>query len=173
MEHIPVVDLGLMSDHLTAHEGMLQKLQAYQEMATSTELKKILALQYQTMSDHVRVMLELINPYHATYVELSPINMAILQQNNMGHFGISQDDQWIAREAHTSSKDMANTNFTSALMMQNQNVRNVHIKMALQQLTLMELYEQFLERLGTSFVPRASNEEQLRTYNHFKSVFSL
>lgn len=172
MEHLPAVDVGLMSDHLMAHEGMLQKLRTYQEIATSHDLKRILALQYNVMSDHVRVMLKLIDPNHTSYVELAPINMTLLEQNSIGHFGISQADHWIAREAHTSAKDMANTNFTSGLMMQNQNVRNVHVEMALQQLKMMELYEQFIHRIGGPFIPRVSNEEQLRTYNYFQALFS-
>src|SRR5690625_5468491 len=74
MNSLPAVDLGLMADHLIAHEGVINKLELYQTKVTNATLKEIIVSHTSVMRDHVRVMLALINPYLNEHLELTPIN---------------------------------------------------------------------------------------------------
>ncbi|WP_158701726.1 hypothetical protein [Lentibacillus sp. Marseille-P4043] len=56
--------------------------------------------------------------------------------------------------------------------MKDQNVRHAHVEMALQQLTLMEMYEALMKRMGWSFTPRVSTQDQVNTYQHFYQTFN-
>lgn len=62
MPTLPATDLGLMAEHLTAHKGIINKLEVYHEKVTNSKLKEIIALQTDMMRVHVKVMLALINP---------------------------------------------------------------------------------------------------------------
>ncbi|GAA0443548.1 MAG: spore coat protein [Bacillota bacterium] len=171
MERLPAIDLGLMSEHLAAHEGELCKLNMYFAIANSSQLKNILKLQSNVMYAHVLVMLALINPYHQQPVKLPSMDNTHSDQN-VKHSTATKNDKWIATEAHTSAKSMANDNFISALMMQDQHVRDIHVEMALQQLKIQENYEDFLKNMGWTFVPYTTSEEQLNTYYHFQQLFN-
>lgn len=172
MTSLPSIDLGLMAEHLTAHEGIINKLELYQTIVTNTPLKDIIELHANIMHEHVRVMMALINPYQNEYVELAPINE--YQMNN--HMQIAREqgvgfrDKWIALEGHTTAKTMSNENYFSALMMKNQNVRTIHVQMALQQLEVQNKYEEFIEKMGWVFTPHASAQEQITTFQHYQHI---
>ncbi|UOQ94376.1 hypothetical protein MUO14_05315 [Halobacillus shinanisalinarum] len=42
---LPVVDLGLMAEHLTTHKGIISKLKRYHSMVSIVALKEILSIQ--------------------------------------------------------------------------------------------------------------------------------
>lgn len=170
MNVLPSVDLGLMAEHLTAHEGVINKLNVYHEKVTNTDLKEIIALQANMMRVHVGVMLALINPYQKDYVEVPPLNTYISSffPRRVSEHKVNFDNKWIALEAHTTAKCMSNENYFSALMMKDSNVRNAHVEMALQQLAVLAKYADFIKSMGWSFVPNASIEEQVNTYQHYK-----
>lgn len=170
MTSLPSIDLGLMAEHLSAHEGEINKLELYQRKVINTDLKSIINLQANIMRDHVRVMLALINPHQNGQVELNPINMG--HYTYMGEKQTNAQDKWIAIEAHTTAQNMSNENFFSALMMKDQHVRKIHVQMALQQLELQGKYSEFIKRNGWGFTPYASVHEQLGTLQHYQHVFS-
>ncbi|EQB36720.1 MULTISPECIES: hypothetical protein [Virgibacillus] len=175
MNQLPVIDLGLMTEHLTAHKGALHKLQDYNNLATDQILKDILVMQSSVLYNHVLVMLALINPYQTQLVELPPLpsEADVISQklHAMSPTALNETNQWIAMESHTSAKNMSNTNYLSALMMKNDNVRHIHVQMALQQLTIQDNYEEYMRQMGWSFFPVASFEEQLKSYNYFLQLF--
>lgn len=169
MPTLPATDLGLMAEHLTAHKGIINKLEVYHEKVTNSKLKEIIALQTDMMRVHVKVMLALINPYHEEYVEVPPLHT--FRASYYPQAMVDYDNKWIALEAHTTAKTMSNTNYVSALMMKNTNVRNAHVEMALQQLAVMEKYAEFINQMGWAFVPHVSTQDQVNTYHHFQQLF--
>ncbi|MFC3041562.1 hypothetical protein ACFOGI_15050 [Virgibacillus xinjiangensis] len=166
MAMLPSVDLGLMAEHLKAHEGVISKLQFYQSQVDDNKLKKILELQENMMLAHVKVMLGLIHPYEQNYIEVPPLVFSNHHHDPV--FNIPNSHQkWIALEAKNTAKSMSNRNYVSALMMNNQNARNAHVEMALQQLAIQERLEAFINRMGWGFFPKATREEQIQTYQQF------
>src|SRR5699024_3135295 len=160
MNSLPAIDLGLMAEHLAAHEGVINKLKLYQTEVINATLKEIVVLHANVMSNHVRVMLALINPYQNEYVELAPLSEHMQHYNLMAEEqGANSMDKWIALEGHTTAQSMSNENYVSALMMQNQHVRTIHVHMALQQLEIQDKYEELLEKVGWVFTPHASAHE--------------
>src|SRR5699024_10205933 len=143
MASLPAIDLGLMAEHLAAHEGIINKLVFYQTKVTNAILKEVIELHASVMREHVRVMLSLINPYQNDYVDLAPLS------EHMRHYNLIAKEQrtngmdkWIALEGHTTAQSMSNENYVSALMMKNQHVRTIHVQMALQQLEIQDKYEE-------------------------------
>lgn len=169
---LPATDLGLMAEHLSTHEGMLNKLKYYHNKVTNAELKEVIGLQINGMRAHVRVMLMLINPYQDEYVEVPPLEANTRNQYHREKtWGQNTlDNKSIALEARASAKCMANENFVSALMMKNSNAKHAHIEMALQQATLQEMYGEFIKKMGWAFVPHVSEEDQINTYQHFQHI---
>ena len=169
---LPAVDLGLMTEHLTAHEGVINKLELYQTKVINASLKEIMVSHINVMQDHVRVMLSLINPYQNEYVELSPINghLELYYVQIAGEQNINSQDKWITLDGHTTAKNMSNNNYISALMMQDPYVRNIHVKMALQQFEMLEIYNEFITKMGWTFTPVVSIQEQLNTFQHYEHI---
>ena len=171
MNSLPAIDLGLMTEHLSAHEGVINKLKTYQTIITNNELRKIIKLQENVMQTHVWIMLALINPEYTGYVEVPSLsNYQIKQNSKSGRIDNSKDDKWVALEVHSTAKNMSNNNYNSALMMQNQNVKKAHIEMALQQQQIQKMYSDFIEKKGWKSVPRISIQQQLNTYFHFQHL---
>ncbi|MEN1970116.1 hypothetical protein WMZ97_18850 [Lentibacillus sp. N15] len=151
MVRLPAVDLGIMAEHITAHIGAINKLELYQDKVTINKLKEIIQLQANTMRVHVNTMLALINPYHHGDIELPSLDTinAVRSHisNHMAYRG-ETDNKWITLEAHTTAEFMSNDNYSSALMMKDQNVRHIHVEMGLQQFQIMEMYTTFMEQMG-------------------------
>ncbi|ASK61306.1 hypothetical protein CFK37_03490 [Virgibacillus phasianinus] len=174
MKTLPATDLGIMAEHLSAHEGVINKLEVYQANVSNTVLKEILVLQTTMMRAHVRIMLAFINPYNSGYIEVPELNDLLNANSHKGMEDKETNDntKWIALEAHTTAKCLSNENYVSALMMKDKNVRNAHVEMALQQLTVQEKYTAFIKNMGWAFVPHVSVEDQVNTYQHFQYMLT-
>lgn len=170
MTTLPATDLGIMAEHLTAHEGVINKLEVYQANVTNSVLKEIIVLQKNMMRAHVGVMLALINPNESGYIEVPDLTNYSRANYHQGEQSPNGNNKWIALETHTTAKCMSNENYVSALMMKDQNVRNAHVEMALQQLTIQEKLAAFIEKMGWSFVPHVSVQDQVNTYQHFQHM---
>ncbi|MFS0674838.1 hypothetical protein [Ornithinibacillus sp. 179-J 7C1 HS] len=168
MARLPAVDLGLMAEHLSSHQGAISKLRVYEHNVSLPELRKTLQLQRKIMEAHVNVMLQLINPNNTSYVEVPSLESLKKQITNNQSQSNGSNNKWITLEALSSAKSMSNRNFMSALMMQNKNVRDAHVKMAMQQLELMEKYERIAIEHNWTFTPMATYKEQMETYHAFK-----
>ncbi|RPF50381.1 hypothetical protein [Aquisalibacillus elongatus] len=172
MSRLPSVDLGLMAEHLTAHEGVLNKLHYYESLATLPKLKEILALQNSIMQSHVDVMLKFMDPQFNQPVTVPPIS--VYQDITLNNIQYSDDytNKWITLEAHNTARSMANTNYVSALMMKDPDVKNAHIEMSLQQTNIQEQYANLISMMNWSFVPHSSLKNQLQTYQFYNDVFN-
>lgn len=169
MARLPAVDLGLMAEHLASHQGAISKLRVYEHNVSLAELSKTLQLQRKIMEAHVNVMLQLINPNNTSYVEVPSLESVKKQVTNTKQIQANDsNNKWITLEALSSAKSMSNRNFVSALMMQNKNVRDAHVKMAMQQLELMEKYERIAKEHSWTFTPMATYKEQTETYHAFQ-----
>lgn len=58
---------------------------------------------------------------------------------------------------------MSNENFTSALKMKDHNVRNAHVEMALQQLDILKMYSEFINKMGWVLTPKVTTETQVKS----------
>ena len=67
------VDVGLMADHLPAHEGTMRRLEHYISMRPNVHLMSILQQQLQMMTNHVQAMRILLDPNHAGPINLPPL----------------------------------------------------------------------------------------------------
>lgn len=174
MASLPAVDLGIMAEHLSAHEGIINKLNVYHEKATNIELKEIIAFQGNMMRVHVKVMLALINPHINDYVEVPDLGAYSVNgyYQRVNKQWANYDNKWIALEAHATAKLMSNENYMSAIMMKDKNVRNAHVEMALQQLEAQKRYAEFINRMGWAFVPHVSVQDQVNTYQHFQHMLN-
>ncbi|MBM6618965.1 hypothetical protein [Bacillus suaedaesalsae] len=165
---LPAIDVQLMNEHLRTHEGVLYKLRIYYHHAKNPILKEIIQKQYMVMLDHVRVMLELLNPNRTTDVKLAPIQVDIVPSPLGGP--IADQDKPLAIEGRATGQNMANMNFMSALMMKNSHVKAIHKEMALQQSQLQESYSRFLSTAFNEKPPMSSPEEQLTIINRHKHL---
>src|SRR5699024_9743814 len=130
MSTLPSVDLGLMAEHLSTHEGLINKLKVYHINTTNPDLKSIIALKIHAMMSQIRVRVSLINPDNYEYVEVPDLNMYDVSNQRADGTGVNKyNDKWIALEAHAGAKLMSNENYTSALLMKDRNVRNAHVEM--------------------------------------------
>jgi hypothetical protein len=170
MSTLPSTDLGLMAEHLTAHEGEINKLQIYARNVPNNGLKKIINLQINMLKEHVRVMLALVKPNQAEYVELASLEKL---KEPFKHSLPTENEhlKWITLEAHNTARTMSNVNYASALMMKNQNVRKIHVQMALQELEIQRMYETVMKKMGWGFVPHASKDSQEKTYQYYEKTF--
>ncbi|MFS0752807.1 hypothetical protein [Oceanobacillus sp. 1P07AA] len=171
MDSLPAIDLGLMAEHLSAHEGVINKLAHYQSIVTNLELRNILSLQENVMHSHVWVMLAFINPNYHIEVKVPPLS-AYREEHIFERPGNGDVNKWIALEANNTAKNMSVENYNSAMMMQDMNVKNAHIEMALQQNQIKEKYAEFIKKMGWDFAPKATTSSQVNTFLHFEHLLN-
>jgi hypothetical protein len=165
---LPAIDVQLMNEHLTTHEGVLYKLRIYYHHVQHPTLKQIIHKQYMVMEDHVRVMLRLMDPNRTEWVYLAHIDLNIVPDSPKSQDSyIHSQDKPIAIEASATAKSMANTNFMSSLMMKNPNVKSVHLEMAIQQAKLKDSYSKFIQNEWPEKPTMSSKETQLEIINEF------
>lgn len=157
---LKTVDVGLMANHLPAHNGVISRLELYMNYAKEQQLVQILQKQIGMMKHHVQVMNQLLNLNQNNNVVLPPIPQNVpLHTNelNKNYFGI--DDRDMALDAHFTATAMANDNFISATNMKNPQVKRIHIEMALQQSNIADQLGMLAQQLGWITHPNATNYE--------------
>jgi spore coat protein CotF len=168
---IKAIDLGLMSEHLMVHKGVLGKLELYFCVAEDERLKQILYEQAVIMKNHVKVMVRLIGPETNEGVTSADLQnfepLEVLCKNTAG----SMSDLEIALEGRNGAKSMADTNFSSALNMKTPEVRRIHVQMALQQTGLQDRYSELIRERGWEYAPDSSRREQEEAVRRFNELF--
>lgn len=171
---LKAIDLSLMSEHLNMHKGILPKLETYYCIVRNPELKQIIYEQYLIMRNHVRVMLALMDDRVNESITVNELNNIQPVQISCKSTSNPLTETEIALELSNTSKTMAHDNFSSALKMKADNVRNIHSHMAYQQLILQYRYNQIINQLQQLEVaPTSSLEEQRNTLATFKKIFGF
>ena len=165
--NLPAVDLGIMAEHLPTHEGVISKLKIFKEIVNNQEFKKLIQLNIQMLREHVRVMLELINPDRKGEVKLAEMPDI---QINTEMLKLSEQEKDIVLETRAVSKLMGSDNFNSALMMKDMNVKNIHIQMAYQNVRMQMLYNMVVEHVNGAFTPRVTEAMQLKTHEKYRHI---
>ncbi|NKE06472.1 hypothetical protein [Mesobacillus selenatarsenatis] len=165
--NFPAVDLGIMAEHLPTHEGVISKLKIFKDIVDNQEIKKLLQLNIQMLREHVRAMLELIDPDHNGEVKLAELPDMDL---NTEMLNLSEQEKDIVLEARAASKLMGSDNFNSALMMKDMNVKNIHIQMAYQDVRMQVLYNMVVEHVNGDFTPHVTEAMQSKTYEKYKHI---
>ncbi|MDL4841861.1 hypothetical protein [Aquibacillus rhizosphaerae] len=166
---LPAIDVGLMKEHLTAHEGIIYDISNDYSKVRHTFLKALIEKQIIVMTDHVRVMLKLLEPERENWVSLATSNPNISIES-LQNSAANQDEKPIVAGLMTTSMLMANDNYNSALRMSNENVKHVHYIMAMQQASFQNYYTIFMEQMGWSITPKANLEDQKQVIQHFRHL---
>ncbi|MFT9597418.1 hypothetical protein [Mesobacillus sp.] len=165
--NLPAADLGIMAEHLPTHEGVISKLRIFKEIVDDQELKKLIQLNIQMLREHVRAMLELIDPNRKGEVKLA--DMPDIQLNTE-MLKLSEQEKDIVLETRAVSKLMGSNNFNSALMMKDMNVKNIHIQMAYQDVRMQMLYNMVVEHVNGDFTPLVTEAMQSKTHEKYKHI---
>ncbi|WP_174727098.1 hypothetical protein [Mesobacillus harenae] len=167
--NLPAVDLGIMAEHLSTHEGVINKLKMYYVSVHNPTLKKLLEIHIKTLRNHVAVMLALIDPDRNTKVHLPDMENL---HSKMVTGNLSEYEKDITLEGRATAKLMGTDNFNSALLMKDANVQNVHFKMSHQDISMQMMYGRLLKEMNAEFVPKASKEMQQLTLQKFYHVLN-
>lgn len=158
---LKVIDVGLMANHLSAHQGAIKRFELYSKLTKNPNLLSILGQQIGMMQNHVQVMNMLLDPNHTNQVTLQPVPQVTPQQNQNSLFiDIEIGDRDMAFDSHFTATSMANDNFISSTNMKNLQVKRIHSEMALQQSQIAKQYEMFTEQMGWMDHPVATNIQQ-------------
>src|SRR5699024_10010599 len=140
------VDVGLMVNHLSAHNAIIKRLDMYINHVQNQQIATIIQKQMMIMNNHVQVMKQLLDPKQSTVnLLLIPTNVGMVQHLN-NNLDIS--DQDIAVDAHFTASAMAKENFNSVENMKNRQVKKTSSEVALKQATIAEMYEELMNQLG-------------------------
>ncbi|UFT98726.1 hypothetical protein KO561_16230 [Radiobacillus kanasensis] len=171
---LPAIDLGLMTEHLSAHKGLIHKLKMYEGKVFHPTLRYLLELNREMLKSHTEAMMAFIHPYYNGEVVIPPLPYLQLEEIHKSKETPYHDhDKSITMESKSSSKMMANENFMSASLMKDPNVRRAHLEMAHQQATLQQLYREFSDAMGWSAVSHTTIENQAEIYRHYYGMFSF
>ncbi|MBB6453132.1 spore coat protein CotF [Salirhabdus euzebyi] len=166
---LPAIDVGLMNEHLTTHQGVIHKLKHYYSEVKDPYLKQIIYAQAVIMRDHVKVMLALLDPNNNQWKQVVPLKQVFSRlQLELITPHQHNEDKKIVLENHSTAKFLATDNFLAALMMKNDNVKQVHYDMAMQQANFEKMYSDYINKMGWSVTATANEEEQVKLINHFK-----
>lgn len=161
------IDVGLMANHLSAHQGVISRVKVYMQNANDERLASILQIQMTTLKNHVVVMNELLDPSKNNQsVNLPPVPPIVnfyREAINRVNLGITDKDMLL--DAHFTATALANNNFISANNMKDSRVKQLHIEMGLQQSNIAEQYHMLGKQLGWMSHPDAIVDEQLHSMN--------
>ncbi|UOR12046.1 hypothetical protein [Halobacillus amylolyticus] len=155
------VDVGLMANHLDAHKGIIKRLELYLNHAKNQQFIHTLEQQIGILKNHVKVMNQLLDPNNTSPVTLPSIPQSTLnggKQTSSVDIGLVDRD--MAFDAHFTANAMAKDNFVSSNDMKNQQVKQLHSGMAMQQSHIGNQYEMLAQQLGWLNPPQATNLEQ-------------
>jgi hypothetical protein len=170
---LKMIDLSLMAEHLPVHKAELDKLASYICTIQNPEIKKAATEQYMIMQNHVKVMIALMDPVQNETISIEDLHKWDPVQLNCQQKHTSMSQENILKELATTAESMANKNFNSGLRMKAENVRNIHIHMALQQSTMLNRYNALMNKFIKDTAPVSSRKEQEETMETFKKIFNL
>ncbi|REJ07560.1 hypothetical protein [Halobacillus trueperi] len=169
---LKMIDLSLMAEHLAVHKAELAKLESLICSIQEPEMRQVATEQYMIMKNHVKVMIALMNPVQNETIGINDLHKWEPVQFNCQGTSIGMSPENILTVLKTSAETMANKNFNSGLRMKAENVRNIHIHMALQQMMILNRYIAFMDKFVKEKAPESSREEQVQTYETFKNFFN-
>ncbi|MFJ6414502.1 hypothetical protein ACIQLG_17105 [Terribacillus saccharophilus] len=164
---LPAIDLGIMAEHLSTHEGLINKLKVYYELVNEPRIKRLIQVNINMLRNHVVTMLQLINPDQSREVHLPELPNIDTLFSPIVHLNENEND--ITLELRSTAKWMGMENFNSALMMKNNKVKNIHIMMAYQNVTMQSLYNK-IEDIYGEFIPYSDAELQRLTFKKYYHV---
>lgn len=167
---LPASDLGLITSHLPAHDGMLMKVKLLAKEAKDEKLINLLNLKAGIIRSHVRIMMDMLDPDKSGFEKIPDFDELPQNQFETTTRGSKKMDRHIAMEIKTSAEAMAKDNFVSALKMKDLKVKEAHIEMALQQVTLLEMITEFLKENEADVTPLGTVDEQKKVVNHFSHI---
>jgi hypothetical protein len=170
---LKMIDLSIMAEHLPVHKAELDKLASYICTIQNPEIKKAATEQYMIMQNHVKVMIALMDPVQNETISIEDLHKWDPVQLNCQQTYTSMSQENILKELATTAESMANKNFNSGLRMKAENVRNIHIHMALQQSTMLNRYNDLMNKFTKDTAPVSSRKEQEQTMETFKKMFNL
>ncbi|CAM3683884.1 hypothetical protein GCM10009865_43970 [Aeromicrobium ponti] len=169
---LKAIDLSLMAEHLNIHKAVIEKLKLFFCTVDDPELRQVLYEQIVIMDNHVRVMINLMDPQineNITVEALTDVKPVPIDCKSP----VNQlTEQNIAIEGRHTARSMALDNFTSALAMKAENIKNIHVQMSLQQVRLQDKYSHIIKKKGWVHVPDVSREEQIEAMKAFKKKYS-
>lgn len=167
---IKQVDVGLMANHLAAHNPVIKRLEMYSTQTNNESILTILNKQIGIMRNHVQVMNLLLDP-NQKVVNLPPIPDETTNDNQTSPIpNFQMGDKDLVMDAHFTSSAMAKENFNSSENMKNPQVKEMHREMAMQQSTITAWYEQIMEQMGWTNQPTASTKDQSETITPLEST---
>lgn len=171
--NLKMIDLSLMAEHLPVHKAELDKLKTYICSIQDPEIKQVATEQYMIMVNHVKVMVALMDPVQNETIGIQDLHKWEPVQVDCQQISLGMSKESILIELKTSTEAMANKNFSSALRMKADNVRNIHIHMALQQMMLLNRYIALMNEHIKDTAPESSIMKQKETFQTFKNMFNL
>lgn len=167
---LPASDLGLIATHLPAHDGMIMKVKLLAKETKDEKLLELLNKKVGILRSHVRIMMDMIDPDKSEFKKLPDLNELPQGQLETASRGSQQMDKHIAMEIKASTEAMAKDNFVSALKMKDLQVKQTHIEMALQQVTMLKMVTELLKENGADVTPLVAPDEQKKVANHFSHM---
>jgi|GEM_PF-4595961 len=138
-----------------------------------SEVKQVATEQYMIMQNHVKVMIALMNPDQNETIGVNALHKWEPVTFNCKQISVGMAQENILIELKTSAETMANKNFNSGLRMKAENVRNIHIQMALQQTMILNRYSALMNKLIKDTAPESLRMEQEETVQIFKNMFNM
>jgi hypothetical protein len=170
---LPASDIGLITSHLSAHDGLIMKLKMEEQMVESRQLKYILNKKLDLLRNHVRLMLEMVDPNINDFPNVPSLADLPTGDQPVGLAGnSSQMDKHIALETKTAAESMAMDNFISALKMKDPKVKHAHVQFALQDIDILKQVTEILKEMGGETIPLGTAEEQLKVIRHFEHTLN-
>ncbi|WP_093041197.1 hypothetical protein [Thalassobacillus cyri] len=168
---LKMIDLSLMAEHLPVHKAELDKLASYICVLQNQEVKQVAEEQYMIMQNHVKVMIGLMNPNENETIDVNALHQWEPVQLDCQNVSPGMTQENILIELIASAETMANKNFNSGLRMKAENVRNIHVHMALQQMMILNRYLALKDKLLKDTAPQSTLEKQTKTFEEFKRMF--
>lgn len=160
-----------MAEHLPVHKAELDKLASFICVIQNPQVKQVAEEQYMIMQNHIKVMIGLMNSNENETIDVNDLHQWEPAQLNCQNVSPGMTQENILIELIASAQTMANKNFNSGLRMKAENVRNIHVHMALQQMMILNRYLALKDKLLKDTAPQSTLEKQTKTFEEFKRMF--
>lgn len=160
---LKMTDTGLMAEHLMMHDGVMHRLMDMKAHVQNDKLRKTVSQQIEFLKEHSITMSNLLGSENSlTFSEES--------NHQDQHSSAFLQDKHIAIDGMFTANALAKENFSHSTVMKNEEVKEQHMKMAMDQMNMASEYESIIKENGWSIQPSASEKQSSEVVQEFKEL---
>ncbi|WP_409250746.1 hypothetical protein V1502_11270 [Bacillus sp. SCS-153A] len=156
-------ETGLMAEHLVMHDGVMHRLLESKLHVQDEKLKKVVSKQIDVLKEHAETMMDFLG-YDGS------LSFSEMDKETENYASKVLRDRHVALDGLFTANSLSKTNYTHSTVMKDKEVKETHVRMAMDQMEIAKQYEEIIKENGWSVQPSADSEETSEIVDQIKEM---